>query len=59
MNFEVGQHVKLKKPHPCGANDWEIIRTGADFRIGCSACKHQVMISRKDFEKRFKSFINE
>ena len=31
MNFEVGDIVKLKKPHPCGSSEWEILRVGMDF----------------------------
>lgn len=57
MNFETGQIVKLKKQHPCGANAWEIIRTGADFRLKCTGCSHQVMVPRKLVEKNFKGFL--
>ena len=35
-NYEVGDIVKLKKPHPCGSHEWEILRTGADFRLNRS-----------------------
>ena len=57
MDFEVGQIIKLKKKHPCGANEWEIIRVGADFRLRCIGCNHQVMLARKLVEKNFKGFI--
>ena len=33
MVYEVGDIVKLKKPHPCGSQEWEILRVGADFRL--------------------------
>lgn len=33
LNYEVGDIVKLKKPHPCGSSEWEILRVGADFRL--------------------------
>lgn len=58
MDFEVGQIIKLKKKHPCGANEWEIIRVGADFRLRCIGCNHQVMLARKLVEKNFKGFIS-
>ena len=51
MNFEVGDIVKLKKPHPCGSSEWEILRTGADFRLKCMGCGRQIMIARKLVEK--------
>ena len=57
MDFELGQIIKLKKQHPCGANEWEIIRVGADFRLRCIGCNHQVMLARKLVEKNFKGFI--
>ena len=47
----------MKKPHPCGANEWEILRVGMDFRLKCKGCDHQVMVPRKLVEKNFKGFI--
>ena len=38
-HYEVGDIVKLKKPHPCGSNEWEILRVGADFRLKCMGCE--------------------
>ena len=57
MEFNVGQIIKMKKPHPCGANEWEILRVGMDFRLKCKGCDHQVMVPRKLVEKNFKGFI--
>ena len=45
--YEVGDVVTLKKPHPCGSKEWEILRVGADFRLKCLGCGHQIMIARK------------
>ena len=49
--------VELKKEHPCGSKQWEVMRTGADFRIKCLGCSHQVMIPRPKFEKSVKKII--
>jgi hypothetical protein len=46
MEFNVGDIIKLKKKHPCGSNEWEILRVGADFRLKCLGCGHQIMIAR-------------
>ena len=51
MNFEVGDVVKLKKKHPCGSQEWEILRVGMDFRLQCMGCGHQIMVPRKLVEK--------
>lgn len=49
--YEVGDIVKLKKQHPCGSQEWELLRVGADFRLKCMGCGHQVMMDRKSVEK--------
>ena len=49
--YEVGDIVTLKKQHPCGSKEWEILRVGADFRLKCRGCGHQVMVPRKLVEK--------
>lgn len=51
MDLYVGDIVKLKKQHPCGSSEWEILRTGMDFRLKCLGCEHQVMLPRKQVEK--------
>jgi len=57
MKLFVGDIVEMKKMHPCGGLQWEIMRTGMDFRIKCLKCNHQVMLPRPDFEKRIKKII--
>ena len=52
--YHVGDVVRLKKQHPCGSSEWEILRVGADFRLKCMGCGHQVMIARKLVEKNTK-----
>ncbi|NLP34089.1 MAG: DUF951 domain-containing protein [Clostridiales bacterium] len=51
MDLNIGDIIKLKKQHPCGTNEWEILRTGMDFRLKCLGCSHQVMLPRKQVEK--------
>ena len=51
MQFSVGDIVQMKKDHPCGSNQWEILRTGIDFRIKCCGCGHMVMLPRVKCEK--------
>ena len=54
MNIQVGDIIKLKKQHPCGSFEWEILRVGADFRLKCMGCQHQIMIARRIVEKNSK-----
>ena len=55
--FEVGDVIKMKKSHPCGSNEWEILRVGADFRLKCAGCGHQIMVPRKLVEKNTKEIF--
>lgn len=55
--FQVGNTIKLKKKHPCGSYEWEILRVGADFRLKCMGCGHQVMLARTLVEKNLKAII--
>ena len=57
MEFELGDIITLKKPHPCGSKDWEVLRVGADFRLKCVGCGHQVMLARRLVEKNFRGFV--
>ena len=54
VQIEVGDIVRLKKKHPCGSFEWEVLRVGADFRLKCEGCGHQIMIARKLVEKNLK-----
>ncbi|WMC94154.1 DUF951 domain-containing protein [Kineothrix sp. MB12-C1] len=51
MEIQVGDVLRLKKQHPCGSKEWEVLRIGADFRLKCEGCGHQIMIARKMLEK--------
>lgn len=57
MDFNIGDIVKTKKNHPCGSDEWEILRVGADFRIKCKGCGHMVMLPRVKFEKSVKNKV--
>lgn len=59
MELTEGQIIKLKKPHPCGGNGWEILRTGIDFRLKCTTCGCLVMLPGKTVEKRFRGFVGQ
>lgn len=54
MDIQVGDILKLKKEHPCGSKEWEVLRIGADFRVKCLGCERQLMIARKQIEKNVK-----
>lgn len=55
--YDLHDIVEMKKPHPCGANRWEIVRMGADIKIKCTECQRLLMMTRRDFEKRMKKVL--
>ena len=55
--YQVGDVVKMKKAHPCGSYEWEILRVGADFRLKCLGCGHQIMIARRIIEKNIREIV--
>lgn len=54
---QVGDIVRLKKGHPCGANEWEVGRVGMDIVLECRGCGRKVRLVRYDFDRRFRGFI--
>mgnify|MGYP003302906481 FL=1 len=55
--YKIGSIVVMKKNHPCGTNEWEITRVGADIKIKCINCGRFIMIPRIEFNKKLKSVI--
>ena len=55
--YKIGTKVIMKKAHPCGTNEWEIVRIGADIKIKCLNCGRVVMIPRIEFNKKLKKVI--
>ena len=55
--FDLGDIVQMKKQHPCGSKEFEVIRLGADIKIKCVGCGRIVMIPRSKFQKDEKNFI--
>lgn len=50
--FDLGDIVRMKKQHPCGSQNWEVMRMGMDIKIKCLGCGRVVMLPRSEFEKK-------
>lgn len=55
--YSLNDIVEMKKQHPCGENEWKIIRMGMDIRIKCLGCGRSIMLPRREFEKKVKKVI--
>ena len=54
MDIQLGDVLTMKKAHPCGEKRWLVLRTGADFRLRCLGCGHEVMVQRGKIEKNIR-----
>ena len=54
MDIRVNDVLLMKKDHPCGSREWLVLRTGADFKLRCLGCGHEIMGARAKFEKNVK-----
>ena len=55
MDIQLSDVLVMKKLHPCGEKRWLVLRTGADFRLRCMGCGHELMITRQKAEKNIRS----
>ena len=54
MDIHVGDVLELKKQHPCGSREWQVLRVGMDFKLKCAGCGHELMLPRSNAEKSVK-----
>ena len=59
MNINVNDSVILKKPHPCGSQEWAVLRVGMDFKLRCMGCGHEVMLPRAKAEKNIRKVFRD
>jgi len=59
-DYELGDIVEMKKPHPCTSKSktFEIVRIGADIKIKCLGCGNVMMLTRDKFNQSFKKVIS-
>jgi hypothetical protein len=52
LKIQTGDHITLKKTHPCGSSEWIVYRIGADIGLQCCGCAHRILVDREKLEKR-------
>lgn len=55
--IRLGDIVRMRKPHPCGSSEWEVVRLGADIGIRCTRCERRVLIPRSQFTRQVKALV--
>ena len=56
-DLEMGDVLRLRKPHPCGATDWIVVRLGADIGLKCLGCGRRILLPRRDVARRLKTIV--
>ena len=56
-DLQLNDHVRLRKPHPCGSYEWVIVRLGADIGLECASCKHRILLTRRELARRLKAIL--
>ena len=57
MDVRLGDTLIMKKPHPCGSTQWEILRVGMDIKLRCRGCGHELMLPRSKAEKSIRKIL--
>lgn len=57
-DIQIGDRVRMRKAHPCGGYEWEVVRLGADIGLVCLTCQHRVLLSRRDLNRRMKALTH-
>jgi hypothetical protein len=58
IEIKFGDIVRLRKAHPCGSYEWEVVRVGADISLKCLKCQRKVLLARDVFGRRVKEFVS-
>lgn len=56
-DLQLNDHVRLRKPHPCGSYEWTVTRLGADIGLECKGCRRRVILTRRELSRRLKAVL--
>lgn len=59
MDLKLHDKLELKRTHPCGSKEWEVLRVGMDIKLRCLGCGHEIMVPRRKVEKAIRRIITE
>ena len=57
LELYLGDVVRLRRAHPCGATEWLVDRLGADIGLRCQGCGRHVLLERRQLESRLDGFV--
>ena len=58
IELRLGDVLRLRRPHPCGSSDFEVVRLGADIGLRCTSCGRRILLARSVLERRIERFVS-
>ncbi len=56
-DIRLGDRIRFKKKHPCGGEEWQVVRLGADIGLKCLRCGRRILLQRGSLERRIREII--
>jgi hypothetical protein len=57
FEYDIGDIIRLRKKHPCGSYEWEVVRLGVDIGLVCQGCERRILLPRSTVNKRLKTVV--
>ncbi len=57
LDLRMGDVLRMRRPHPCGSLEWEVVRVGADIGLRCRGCGRRVLMDRPTLRRRAKALV--
>lgn len=57
LDLRMGDVLRMRKPHPCGSQEWEVVRLGGDVGLRCRGCAHRILMDRPTLRRRALAFV--
>lgn len=57
LQINLGDIVRLRKKHPCGSSEWQVVRLGVDIGLVCQGCGRRILLPRSKFNKQCKAIV--
>lgn len=54
----IGDRVQLRKKHPCGSDEWQVVRLGTDIGLQCAGCGRRILLPRSQLKKQMKKNLS-
>jgi hypothetical protein len=57
QDLDLGDVIRMRKPHPCGGYEWRVVRLGADIGLECLTCNRRILLDRRSLKNRMKKIV--